>query len=120
MKNYAIIIGIDISKLKLDVIGINPNAETVFKHQIIDNKKVSINSLLKKLVKKHGADNILIAFENTGTYGYFLALCLDKMKMDYCNLSALEIHKSTGIKRGKSDKMDALVIANYALVNRFK
>lgn len=25
-----------------------------------------------------------------------------------------------GIKRGKSDKMDALVIANYALVNRFK
>lgn len=42
------------------------------------------------------------------------------MKMDYCNLSALEIHKSMGIKRGKSDKMDALVIANYALANRFK
>ncbi len=49
-----------------------------------------------------------------------LALCLHNMNIDYCNLSALEIHKSMRIKRGNSDKKDALVIVNYALVNRFK
>lgn len=69
MKNYALIIGIDISKLKLDVIGIDPYSETVFQHQIIDNKKVSINILLKEIVEKYGGDNILVAFENTGIYG---------------------------------------------------
>ena len=120
MKNYSLIIGIDISKLKLDIIGIDPNSETILQHQIIENTVSKINLFIKKIIKKHGIKNVLFSFENTGVYGYFLASSLDKMNVDYCNLSALEIHRSIGIKRGKSDKIDALVIAKYTLTNRFK
>lgn len=120
MKNYDIIIGVDISKLKLDSIGINPNSETILQHQIIDNTSSKINSYLKKIIKKYGIENTLVVFENTGVYGYFLAYELYKLQIDYCNLSALEIHKSVGIRRAKSDKIDALIIAQYALANSFK
>lgn len=120
MKNYPIIIGIDISKLKLDIVGINLENEIIFKHQIIDNKKTKIKSFLKRIVAENNKDEILIVFENTGVYGYFLASILYQYNMNYSNLSALEIHKSIGIKRGKSDKSDALMIAKYALANRFK
>jgi len=120
MKNYSLIIGIDISKLKLDIIGIDANSETILQHQIIENTVSKINSFLKKVIKKYGINDVLFSFENTGVYGYFLASSLDKMNVDYCNLSALEIHRSIGIKRGKSDKIDALVIAKYTLTNRFK
>ena len=120
MKNYSLIIGIDISKLKLDIIGIDANSETILQHQIIENTVSKINSFLKKVIKKYGINDVLFSFENTGVYGYFLASSLDKMNVGYCNLSALEIHRSIGIKRGKSDKIDALVIAKYTLTNRFK
>ena len=120
MKNYSLIIGIDISKLKLDIIGIDANSETILQHQIIENTVSKINSFLKKVIKKYGINDVLFSFENTGVYGYFLASSLDKMNVGYCSLSALEIHRSIGIKRGKSDKIDALVIAKYTLTNRFK
>lgn len=120
MKSYSLIIGIDISKLKLDIIGIDANSEIILKHQIIDNTKVKINLFIKKVIKKYGKENVLIVFENTGIYGYYLSKILYKMNIDYSNLSALELHKSTGIRRGKSDKIDALIIAQYALTNRFK
>jgi len=120
MKNYAVIIGIDISKLKLDIIGIDSNSETILQHELISNTKPNINLFLKKIIRKHGKENILVTFENTGVYGYILTLLLNKKDIDYSNISALEINKSKGIKRGKSDKIDALIIAQYALTNRFK
>jgi len=63
---------------------------------------------------------VIVVFENTGIYGIHLALTLFEMDIDFCQLSALEIYKSSGIKRGKSDKQDALVIAQYAISNYFK
>jgi len=120
MKNYSLIIGVDISKLTLDVTGINGSNKSVLQHQVIDNTKTKIKSFFKKMITKYGKGEILVAFENTGVYGYFLAYELYTLGMDYCNLSALEVHKSVGIKRGKSDKIDALIIAQYILANGFK
>ena len=120
MKNYAAIIGIDISKLKLDITGVNSSNETVLNHHIIDNSKTKIKSFFKKIISKFGGNNIVVAFENTGVYGYYLASHLHDLGIDYYNLSALEIHRSAGIKRGKSDKSDASIIAQYILTNKFK
>ena len=92
MKNYSLIIGINLKN------------ETILQHQIIDNTKTKIRNFIEKVVLKHGKENILIVFETTGVYGCFLSRELHKLNMNYCNLSALEIHKSTGIERGKSDK----------------
>ena len=120
MKNYSLIIGIDISKLKLDVIGINYKSEIVNQHQTINNTKRTITSFFRKLISKYGKENILFSFENTGVYGYYLIFILEKMNLDYCNLSALDVNKSKGIRRGKSDKLDALIIAQYTLANSFR
>jgi predicted NBD/HSP70 family sugar kinase len=62
MKNYALTIGIDISKLKLDIVGINSESETILQHQIIENSKPKINLFLKKIIKKYGTENILVTF----------------------------------------------------------
>lgn len=120
MKNYSLIIGIDVSKLKLDFVGINNESKILFPHKIIENKETKIKSLFIKIIKKFGQVNILVAFENTGVYGKILASVMDALSLDYCELSALEVHRSSGIKRGKSDKSDALTIAKYTIANKFK
>ena len=65
MKNYSLIIGIDISKLKLDIIGIDANSETILQHQIIENTVSKINSFLKKVIKKYGINDVLLCCEST-------------------------------------------------------
>lgn len=120
MKNYSLIIGVDVSKLKLDLIGINSINELLLDHKVIENKETKIKSLFTKMVKQFGEANILVAFENTGVYGRILAAVISSLNVDYCEISALEIYRSAGIKRGKSDKLDALVIAQYTIANKFK
>ena len=120
MKNYSLIIGVDISKSKLDIIGIDSNSKLLLSHKILENKKPKIKSLLVKIAKQFEKNSILVVFENTGIYGAILITILDELKIDYSELSALEVYRSSGIKRGKSDKSDALVIAKYAITNKFK
>ena len=62
----------------------------------------------------------LFVFENTGIYSSLLALVLSENKLDYAQVPALEIKRSLGITRGKSDKVDAKEIAHYAKRNTDK
>lgn len=120
MKNYSIVFGIDVSKSTIDVVGINLSGAIIFKHRAIENSKKSIQLLVKKITHKYGVNNVVFAFENTGIYSLHLAYVLNYLDTTYYNLSALEIHRSMGISRGKSDKIDALVIAKYVLSNDYK
>ncbi|MEM0932375.1 MAG: IS110 family transposase [Bacteroidota bacterium] len=120
MKKHSLIIGIDISKLTLDIVGIDFDNQVVLKRSSIDNTKTRIGSFLKKTATTYGKENILVVFENTGVYGYFLASVLHKLSIGFCNLSALEVYRSSGIKRGKSDAADALKIARYGMTNYYK
>ena len=65
-------------------------------------------------------NEILFVFENTGIYSSLLALVLSENKLDYAQVPALEIKRSLGITRGKSDKVDAKEIAHYAKRNTDK
>lgn len=65
-------------------------------------------------------NEILFVFENTGIYSSLLALVLSENKLDYAQVPALEIKRSLGITRGKSDKVDAKEIAHYAKRNTEK
>jgi transposase len=62
----------------------------------------------------------LFVFENTGIYSSLLALVLSENSLDYAQVPALEIKRSLGITRGKSDKVDAKEIAHYAKRNTDK
>ncbi len=120
MKNYSLFIGVDVSKLKLDIVGVDYNNQVLLPHKVVKNKEADIKLFLIKIIQQFGKDNILVSFENTGVYGMILGYTLTKLKIDYCEISALEINRSTGIKRGKSDKSDASIIAQYTIANQFK
>ncbi len=91
----------------------------MFDQFIVDNNKKTIKTFIKKQIKKYSKEHIVFAFENTGVYGYYLALILTQFEIDFYNISALKIKRSMGIRRGKTDKSDSLMIAKYVLSNRF-
>lgn len=119
MKNYRTHLGIDVAKLTLDFCLITEDQQPE-QGQILNTLK-SINTFLKTL-KKSGCqmDDTLFVFENTGIYSSLLALVLSENELDYAQVPALEIKRSLGITRGKSDKVDAKEIAHYAKRNTDK
>lgn len=117
MKNYHNYIGIDVSKDTLDYQVIDSTAKLLDQGKVTNDKK-GINMLLKELKRVHiSLQDLLFCFENTGIYSMSLGLALSELLVDFTECSALEIKKSKGICRGKSDKTDARDIALYALRN---
>lgn len=115
MKKYSLIIGIDVSKRKLDVCFLIDPITKQFKSLVVSNDSKGIRKILTA-VKKQVTDlkDVLFCFENTGVYGMSLAYYLDQTGVDYWEVPALEIKRAKGISRGKSDKKDAQDIAFYA------
>lgn len=107
-KNY---VGIDVSKLSLDVFIRGANLHRNFKN---DNSGFT---LLVHWLKEHiigSWESLLIGFEHTGLYSLSLAQFLEQKGISYAMVPALEIKRSLGITRGKSDLVDAKRIAEFA------
>jgi transposase len=109
-----IIIGIDVSKDKLDLCLLPVGSSTPLEMKVISNQSESIAKYLKLMDKRYKRDNILVCLEHTGHYGLELCLELQQMKFDYTLVPALEIKNSVGMTRGKTDQIDAQRIAAYA------
>jgi len=104
-------IGIDVDKLNLVVRVHTTQLENVFGNNLNGFKQ--FDKWIKQEVKLP-KENILIAFEHTGLYSLQLSVFLKEQQYLYAVLSGLELKKSLGIKRGKTDKIDAKNIALYA------
>ena len=121
MKNYELIVGIDVSKLKLDVCVARPSTPNDSKHFVIANTTKGLQELLNRLKKsKIDLNNVLFSFEDTGVYSMPLCYFLSKSELDYWMIPAIEIKRSKGISRGKTDKTDSKDIALYALTHLHK
>ena len=119
MKNYRTHAGIDVAKLTLDYCLLQEDQKPV-RGQILNTQK-SIKTFLKALEKEgFHLEEALFVFENTGIYSSLLSLVLNESELDYAQVPALEIKRSLGITRGKSDKVDAKEIAQYAKRNTDK
>lgn len=111
-------LGIDISKKSfhgaLTVDGMNMYQEEV------GNTSKQINSFFQTVKKKFGISNsqFIVCMEHTGIYCLPLLDHLVKMNIKVCVEPALQIKRSQGITRGKSDKIDASRIAQYAFKNQ--
>jgi len=103
-------IGIDISKLTLDVC-----MHTTQNHQTFDNNNKGFKQLIKWVEKNNKivCEDTLFIFEYTGIYSEQLSLFLEKHNIHFALIPGLEIKKSLGISRGKNDKVDARKIALY-------
>jgi transposase len=112
--DYKLIIGVDVSKLTLDMTAIK-TGDNQFPHDSFLNKKLGFRSF-EKWVESFGvcSEEILICMEHTGYYIFSLCTHLHKMGIDYSVVNPMQIKKSMGIQRVKTDKKDSSMIALYA------
>src|SRR5260370_374182 len=115
MKEF-LIMGVDVSKEWLDIF-IRPLNQAIR----ITNNQVGFRSFfrdIKKLYNKETA--LLVVMEHTGRYSFKFESFLQSKNLGYCKIAALEIKKSLGMTRGKTDKADASRIAEYGWLRRDK
>lgn len=118
MKKYLFHVGIDISKLKLDVVVISTETTNSVEHFIVDNTQNGVKAIVTLLRKrKIDLTTTLFCCENTGVYTFPLSAYLSEKHLDHCIVPAIEIKRSKGIARGKNDKTDAKDIALYSIRN---
>ncbi|MCD6555581.1 MAG: IS110 family transposase [Bacteroidales bacterium] len=108
-------IGIDVSKLTLDVTVLSPKSSTKKYKQIsntVEGLKV-LNSWLRK-IDGFKYSHALFCLEHTGIYTRVVLNYLSDKSANIWLESSLYIKKSLGLTRGKNDKIDSLKIAEYA------
>jgi len=114
-------IGIDISKDTLDLSLLSEARYGAFKDHRVSNSFKGYDAVLVWLEKMGvKAEDCLLCMEHTGTYGLLLFAWLNQMGFDFCVEPGQRIKKSMGMVRGKSDRVDARRIADYACTNRSK
>ena len=112
-KSY--IIGVDVSKLKLDMHCYGQSNSLV-----ISNDSKGFKSFLKWVKKAVSKDTsaVMVVMEYTGIYTYGLEQFLQQQGIGYVKRPALDIKRSVGMKRGKTDQADARMISQYGWYRR--
>lgn len=118
-KNWFI--GIDVSKNWVDVHGVNVSGDTVFPSTRFDNDITGFEKMESCLQKVGVEWNMaLYCLEHTGTHMLLLLAWLDMQRREVVVEAALQIQRSIGMQRGKTDQVDAQRIAEYARLFRDK
>lgn len=117
-----IIIGIDVSKEKCDATAILVESGLLefnkLDYTVFENRPNGFRSLLswsRKLMPETYDDELLFVFETTGAYDRAMCDYLFEKGMDVWRESALQINRCSGVRRGKDDRADSLMIAEYAM-----
>jgi len=109
MKKWNVILGVDVSKLTLDICCAARKL-----HLKIDNDTKGFG-MFKKWCKTNDIHlkDVLVVMEYTGGYEYrFIQFC-EALSISYCRIPGLEIKQSLGMTRGKSDQVDSFRISQY-------
>ncbi|MDL2281767.1 transposase, partial [Parabacteroides sp. OttesenSCG-928-G06] len=114
MKN--LFIGIDFSKLKIDVSFFEREKVKVITHEVFTNNKDGFKQMLCWLKTKSriSSDEWLFCGEHTGLHSHALSEYLAEQGLFIWIDSPLQIKLSMGIQRIKSDKVDSQKLALYA------
>ena len=107
-------IGIDVSKLTLDVhLYFNKS------HKVFSNDESGFKSMTKwiKQLVKDSSCSTKYCFEHTGIYSMALSIYLKENNESFYMVSGLAVKRSMGLKRGKTDKTDAFALAKYLFQN---
>ena len=113
MKNYVDVIGIDVSKLTIDA-----HIHHKSLHRVFSNTSKGYKALILWIQMHLKEHCYFLCFENTGHYSTNLSVYLTENHLDYVEESPLAIKKSAGIVRGKTDRLDAAMIARYAWLHQ--
>lgn len=121
MKN--IFIGIDFSKATIDVAMIDSRhgqgkMETKTRHRKFSNNDEGYRKCLawvEKLTGERPSEEWLFCGEDTGRYSLGMSEFLHERGLFMWLEMALRVQRSLGLVRGKSDKADAIRLADYAM-----
>ncbi len=102
------IYGIDLSQKKFDVCTLSSAQKE--KHSIVKNNFNGIVSFLESIPK-----NSLICCEHTGVYGDLMLFLANQMGIEIVFVPGYEIRYSLGLRKGKTDKIDAKKILEYCI-----
>lgn len=117
-----IYIGIDISKYKHDCFICHDTGEVIVENLSFENSKKGFQQFLD-LLKPYDNSNVHIGMEATGHYGLNLKLFLEKNNytfMEFNPLLVKEFYKSLTLRRTKTDKVDASIIARKLMSVPYK
>jgi transposase len=113
IRNVLSILGIDVSKDKLDVVLLQDGG---YQQATFDNNKSGFRALVKWL-KKQRAGIVHVCMEATGTYHEGVAeyLYLAGHQVSVVNPARTKAYGDSLLKRSKTDRTDARVIADFCL-----
>ena len=117
-----IVVGIDISKEKIDASAIDVRDSQLgvvkLDYQVFENRPMGFRRMLawaRHLIKGVGLEDVLFCCETTGGYDRCLCDYIYAKGQDIWREGALQIKRSMGVRKGKDDKADSLMIAEYAM-----
>lgn len=113
-------VGVDVSKGKSTICILRPYGEVVVSPHEILHTEPEIGALVSRIQSIDG--EVRIVMEATGAYHLPL---LSRFKaaglfVSVINPLAMKKYASTNLRKGKTDKMDSVRIANYGIDNWFK
>jgi len=114
---FSRFIGIDVSKLTVDA-AIYVSATDQSLHEQFENRPSGFRKMMAWINSHCKKQPLLFCLEHTGIYALPLCCYFTQHKLAYSLQSPLQIKKSVGIQRGKSDKSDAKMLARYAYLHR--
>jgi len=118
--NYQFVIGMDISKHSFDVAIFSTDNSENISHSSFTNDSNGFNELLAFINEAMPGFDItksLFCMEATGLYCNALLEFFQKQLANVWVENPVQIKRSLGIKRGKTDKVDSISIAKYAFKN---
>tara|TARA_R100000951_G_C2617865_1_gene173401 strand:+ start:198 stop:1166 length:969 start_codon:yes stop_codon:yes gene_type:complete len=115
MEKHTMFVGIDVSKCWLDIAVFTPEDGTVESFKI-NNEADVVRDFIKALPGK--GRKALYCLESTGRYGETFLEVSAVLKLDTWVEHPLQLKNSMGMTRGKSDRVDAQRIADYAYRHR--
>jgi transposase len=115
---FNFFVGIDVSKDTLDFSVVTGGQEV--SNFRIGNSSQEIKAALKDIKKLKGflLDKVLFCLEHTGLYNNHVTTVLHSISANIWVEQAIQIKRSSGLQRGKSDKVDAQRIAFFAFRNQ--
>ena len=113
--DYSYFVGIDVSKLTLDVSILNSNGKKIEVPLVIKNSSNDLDNFIELLIDKLiDLKQVLFCLEPTVHYSNLTVTKLISKGYSVWLASGASIQKSIGLTRGKNDKIDAYRIAEYA------
>jgi len=113
-------VGIDVSKEKSMVCMLKPYGKVVSSPYEIEHAEMAVKELIAHILSLSG--EVRVVMEATGAYHLPLLVTLKEagIFVSVVNPLAMKKYASSSLRKGKTDKMDSVRIANYGIDKWFK